>query len=170
MISGPAPGVDQLDLQLLDALQRNGRSTFAELGEVVGLKAASVHERVNRHEARGFIRGYTARLDGRQLGLNLTAFVSCYTSAKTDYEEFNEAVSALPEVCEVHSVAGEESFILKVMTKSTGELDEFLSRLKKIAGIERTKTMIVLSTPFERGGITLREDGVPQARRLRSVR
>jgi Lrp/AsnC ligand binding domain len=57
-----------------------------------------------------------------------------------------------------------------VMTKSTGELDEFLSRLKKIAGIERTKTMIVLSTPFERGGITLREDGVPQARRLRSVR
>jgi Lrp/AsnC family transcriptional regulator, leucine-responsive regulatory protein len=170
VISGTAPGVDQLDLQLLDALQRNGRSTFAELGEIVGLKAASVHERVKRLEARGFIRGYTARLDGRRLGLHLTAFVSCYTSAKTDYDEFNEAVASLPEVCEVHSVAGEESFIIKVMTKSTGELDDFLSRLKKIAGIERTKTMIVLSTPFERGGITLREDGVPQARRLRSVR
>jgi len=170
VINGTGPGVDQLDLQLLDALQRNGRSTFAELGEVVGLKAASVHERVKRLEARGYVRGYTARLDGRLLGLNLTAFVSCYTSAKTDYEEFNEAVAALPEVCEVHSVAGEESFIIKVVTKSTGELDEFLSRLKKIAGIERTKTMIVLSTPFERGGITLREDGVPQARRLRSVR
>jgi len=68
-----------------------------------------------------------------------------------NYDEFNEAVAALPEVCEVHSVAGEESFILKVMTKSTGELDEFLSRLKKIEGIERTKTLIVLSTPFERG-------------------
>ena len=170
MINGSGPGVDQLDLQLLDALQRNGRSTFAELGELVGLKAASVHERVKRLEARGYVRGYMARLDGRMLGLSLTAFVSCYTSAKTDYDEFNAAVSALPEVCEVHSVAGEESFIIKAMTRSTAELDEFLSRLKKIAGIERTKTTIVLSTPFERGGITLREDGVPQARRLRSVR
>lgn len=170
MINGSGPGVDQLDLQLLDALQRNGRSTFAELGEIVGLKAASVHERVKRLEARGFVRGYMARLDGRLLGLNLTAFVSCYTSAKTDYDNFNEAVSSLPEVCEVHSVAGEESFILKVMTRSTVELDDFLSRLKKIAGIERTKTTIVLSTPFERGGITLKEDGVPAARRLRSVR
>ena len=170
MINGQTPGVDQLDLQLLDALQRNGRSTFAELGELVGLKAASVHERVKRLEARGFVRGYTARLDGRRLGLLLTAFVSCYTSAETDYDEFNASVMALPEVCEVHSVAGEESFIIKVMTKSTGELDDFLSRLKKIPGIERTKNTIVMSTPFERGGITLREDGVPQARRLRSVR
>jgi Lrp/AsnC family transcriptional regulator, leucine-responsive regulatory protein len=170
MLNGSSPGVDQLDLQLLDALQRNGRSTFAELGEIVGLKAASVHERVKRLEARGFVRGYTARLDGQLLGLNLTAFVSCYTSAKTDYDNFNEAVSSLPEVCEVHSVAGEESFILKVMTRSTVELDDFLSRLKKIAGIERTKTTIVLSTPFERGGITLKDDGVPAARRLRSVR
>lgn len=170
MLNGSGPILDQLDLQLLGALQRNGRSTFAELGEFVGLKAASVHERVKRLEARGFIRGYTARLDGRRLGLGLTAFVSCYTSAQTDYDTFTVAVSSLPEVCEVHSVTGDESFILKVMTKSTVELDDFLSRLKKISGIERTKTMIVLSTPFERGGITLKEDGVPAARRLRSVR
>ncbi len=168
MLNGP--GLDQLDLQLLEALQRNGRSTFAELGEVVGLKAASVHERVKRLEARGFVRGYTARLDSRLLGLELTAFVSCYTSADTDYEEFTEAVSALPEVSEVHSVAGEESFVLKVMTQSTADLDAFLSRLKKVAGILRTKTMIVLSSPFERGGIILKEDGVRAARRLRSVR
>lgn len=164
------PNLDQLDLQLLDALQRNGRSTFAELGEIVGLKAASVHDRVKRLEARGFVRGYTARLDSRLLGLELTAFVSCHTSAETDYEEFTQAAQALPEVCEVHSVAGEESFVLKVMTQSTADLDDFLSRLKKIKGIVRTKTMVVLSTPFERGGITLREDGVPAARRLRSVR
>jgi len=163
-------GLDQLDLQILEGLQRNGRSTFAELGEAVGLKAASVHERVKRLETRGFVQGYTARLNGRMLGLELTAFVSCYTSADTDYETFTQAVRALPEVCEVHSVAGEESFVLKVVTRSTADLDDFLSRLKKVAGILRTKTMIVLSTPFERGGIILREDGVPAARRLRSVR
>lgn len=161
--------MDQLDLQILEALQRNGRATYAELAAIVGLKAASVHDRVKRLESQGILRGYTARLDNRRLGLGLIAFVSCYTSADTDYEEFTRAVSTLPEVLEVHSVAGEESFVLKVITRSTGDLDDFLSRLKKVSGIVRTKTMIVLSTPFERGGITLREDGVP-ARRLRSIR
>lgn len=163
-------GLDQLDLQILEALQRNGRSTFAELGDTVGLKAASVHERVKRLESRGFVQGYSARLNARLLGLELTAFVSCYTSAETDYDSFTEAVTALPEVSEVHSVAGEESFVLKVITRSTADLDDFLSRLKKIPGIVRSKTMIVLSTPFERGGIILNEDGVPASRRLRSVR
>ncbi len=170
MLSTSSASVDQLDLQLMEALQRNGRATFAELGELVGLKAASVHERVKRLEARGFIRGYTARLDGRLLGLQLTAFVSCYTSASTDYDELTSIVAQLPEVCEIYSVTGEETYILRVMTRSTVDLDDFLARLKKIPGVERTKTMIVLSTPFERGGITLREDGVPAARRLRSVR
>jgi len=136
-------------------LQRNGRSTFAELGDAVGLKAASVHERVKRLESRGFVQGYSARLNARLLGLELTAFVSCYTSADTDYDSFTEAVTALPEVSEVHSVAGEESFVLKVMTRSTAHLDELLSRLKSVAGIARTKTTIVLSTPFERGGISV---------------
>lgn len=163
-------GLDQLDLQILEALQRNGRSTFAELGDSVGLKAASVHERVKRLEARGFVQGYSARLNARLLGLELTAFVSCYTSADTDYDTFTEAVRTLPEVSEVHSVAGEESFVLKVVTRSTADLDDFLSRLKKIPGILRSKTTIVLSTPFERGGIILKEDGVPASRRLRSVR
>ena len=162
--------IDALDRQLLDALQRNGRSTFAELGALVGLKAASVHERVKRLEARGFVKGYSARLDSRLLGLELTAFVSCYTSPDTDYDDFTEAARALPEVGEVHSVAGEESFVLKVITRSTADLDDFLSRLKRVPGILRTKTMIVLSTPFERGGIILKQDGVPAARRLRSVR
>jgi Lrp/AsnC family leucine-responsive transcriptional regulator len=61
----------------------------------------------------------------------------------------------MPEILEVHSVAGEESFVLKVMTRSTAHLDELLSRLKSVKGMARTKTTIVLSTPFERGGISV---------------
>jgi Lrp/AsnC family leucine-responsive transcriptional regulator len=62
----------------------------------------------------------------------------------------------MPEVCEVHSVAGEESFVCKVMTRSTQHLDELLSRLKALPGMARTKTTIVLNTPFERDGISVR--------------
>ena len=150
--------LDEPDLRLLDALQRNGRSTFAELGALVGLKAPAVHERVKRLEARGFIRGYAARLDTRRLGFELAAFVSAYTTTDVSYERFHASVASLPEVVEIHSVAGEESFVLKVLTRSTGHLDEFLSRLKAVPGIGRTKTTIVLSTPFEREGIALDTD------------
>jgi Lrp/AsnC family leucine-responsive transcriptional regulator len=147
--------LDELDLQLLDGLQANARATFAELGARVGLKPPAVHERVKRLESRGFIRGYSASLDPKRLGLGLFAFVSAYTTADVEYEAFHAAVAALPEVAEIHSVAGDEAFVLKVLTRSTGHLDDFLTRLKAIRGIARTRTTIVLSTPFERGGIAL---------------
>lgn len=147
--------LDELDVRLLAVLQTNGRSTFLELGAAVGLGASAVHERVKRLEARGFIRGYAARIDARGLGLGLVAFVSAYTTAEVSYDRFTAAVAALPEVVEIHSVAGDESFVVKVLTRSTGHLDDFLTRLKAISGIARTKTTIVLSTPFERGGVAL---------------
>lgn len=147
--------LDELDIQLLDALQRNARSTFAELGILVGLKPPAVHDRVKRLEARGHIRGYAAQLDGKRLGLELVAFVSCYTAPDANYDEFVATLSGMPEVCEVHSVAGEETFMCKVMTRSTQHLDELLSRLKAVRGMARTKTTVVLSTPFERGGIAV---------------
>ena len=147
--------LDELDLQLLDALQRNARSTFAELGSAVGLKPPAVHERVKRLEGRGYVRGYSAQLDTRLLGLELLAFVSCFTTPDCDYASFTQTLSEFSEVSEVHSVAGEEAFILKVMTRSTAHLDDLLSRLKSVRGMARTKTTMVLSTPFERLGVAV---------------
>lgn len=147
--------LDELDLQILDALQRNARSTFTELGSIVGLKAPAVHDRVKRLEARGFIRGYSAKLDAMRLGLQLTAFISCYTSPDCAYDEFTRTLSKMPEVCEVHSVAGEESFVCKVVTRSTQHLDELLARLKATPGMARTRTTIVLGMPFDRGGVAV---------------
>ncbi len=148
--------LDELDLQILDALQRNARSTFTDLGTIVGLRAPAVHDRVKRLEQRGYIRGYSAQLDPKRLGLHLTAFVSCYTSPDCAYDDFTRTLSEMPEICEVHSVAGEESFVCKVVTRSTEHLDELLARLKGTPGMARTRTTIVLSVPFERGGVTVR--------------
>jgi Lrp/AsnC family leucine-responsive transcriptional regulator len=147
--------LDELDLRLLEALQRNARSTFAELGAAVGLKAPAVHDRVKRLESRGYVRGYSAQLDSKLLGLELVAFISCFTAPDCRYDDFTRELSSIPEILEVHSVAGEESFVLKVMTRSTAHMDELLSRLKSVSGMARTKTTIVLSTPFERGGISV---------------
>lgn len=147
--------LDDLDLRLLDALQRNARSTFAELGTLVGLKAPAVHDRVKRLESKGYVRAYSAQLDSKLLGLELVAFVSCYTSPDCRYIEFTSTLAQMSEVLEVHSVAGEETYVLKVMTRSTAHLDELLGKLKAVPGMARTKTTIVLSTPFERRGISV---------------
>jgi Lrp/AsnC family leucine-responsive transcriptional regulator len=147
--------LDELDLQLLDALQRNARSTFADLGSLVGLKAPAVHDRVKRLEQRGYIRSYSAQLDAKRLGVHLTAFVSLYTTPDCRYEDFTRTLGGMPEVTEVHSVAGEETFLCKVVTRSTKHLDDLLARLKAMPGMARTKTTIVLTTPFDRGGITV---------------
>jgi Lrp/AsnC family transcriptional regulator, leucine-responsive regulatory protein len=147
--------LDQLDLQILEALQRNARSTFADLGALVGLKAPAVHERVKRLETRGYVRGYAAQVDGRRLGYELTAFVSVITASERTYDDFTAQIALLPEVLEMHSVAGDETFILKVTTRSTVHLDDLLSRIKRITGIARTRTTIVLSTPFERPGVVV---------------
>ena len=148
--------LDELDLRILDALQRNARSTFTDLGQLVGLKAPAVHDRVKRLEQRGYIRSYSAQLDAKRLGLHLIAFVSCYTSPDCAYDDFTRRLSEMPEICEVHSVAGEETFLCKVVTRSTQHLDDLLARLKATPGMARTRTTIVLSVPFDRGGVTVR--------------
>ncbi|HEY6236440.1 MAG TPA: Lrp/AsnC family transcriptional regulator [Candidatus Elarobacter sp.] len=147
------PELDRVDLRLLEALQRNARSTYAELGALVNLKPPAVHDRVKRLETRGFVRRYSAQLDAHRVGYELTAFVSAFCAPDLDYDAFTAAVEAFHEVIEIHSVAGDESYVLKVVTRSTAHLDDFLTRIKRVPGVARTRTTIVLSTPFERGGL-----------------
>ena len=147
------PELDRIDLRLLEALQRNARSTYAELGALVNLKPPAVHDRVKRLETRGFVRRYAAQLDAHRVGYGLTAFVSAYCAPDLDYDAFTAAVRAFPEILEIHSVAGDETYLLKVITRSTAHLDDFLTKIKRVPGVARTRTTIVLSTPFERGGL-----------------
>jgi Lrp/AsnC family leucine-responsive transcriptional regulator len=147
------PELDRIDLRLLAALQRNARSTYAELGALVNLKPPAVHDRVKRLESRGFVLRYAAQLDAHRVGYELTAFVGAYCAPDLDYDAFTQAVQAFPEIIEIHSVAGDETYVLKVVTRSTSHLDEFLTKLKRVPGVARTRTTIVLSTPFERGGL-----------------
>ena len=145
--------LDRTDLRLLEALQRNARSTYAELGAQVGLKPPAVHDRVKRLESRGYVKGYAAQLDARRVGYELTAFVSAFCTPDLDYDAFTAAAQTFPEILEIHSVAGDETYLLKVVTRSTAHLDDFLTRIKRIRGVARTRTTIVLGTPFERGGL-----------------
>jgi Lrp/AsnC family leucine-responsive transcriptional regulator len=139
--------MDDKDRAILDILQRDDRTGYAEIGATVKLAASSVFERVKRMERDGVIRTYGARLDARRLGRNVTAFVSVATRAAS--ADIVGRVSHFPEVEECYSIAGADSLMLKVRTGTTQELENLLERIRSTHGVERTRTTVVLDTYFE---------------------
>lgn len=143
--AGP-PAVD-VDRTLLSALARDGRASYTELAEKVGLSVSAVHQRVRRLEQRGLITGYRASLDPRLLGLPLTAFVSI-TPIGAQTEDPPALLAHLTAIEECHAVAGQESYILKVRVASPDALELLLREIRATANVS-TRTTVVLSTLYE---------------------
>lgn len=144
----PASPLSEIDRAIVRELAADGRCSFTDLAERVGLSVSAVHQRVRRLEQRRVLRGYAARLDGEQVGLPLTAFVSLTPidpAAPDDYPHRLESLAAI-ESC--YSVAGDESYIVKVRVASPAALEELLRQIRE-AGNVSTRTTVVLSTPFE---------------------
>jgi Lrp/AsnC family leucine-responsive transcriptional regulator len=142
--------LDDTDLAIVRALQANARATYTEIGKAVGLSAASVHERVHRLETRGVIRGYHAEVDPELLGLGVLSLVSVLPSDSMDAAATEAALALLPEVETAYSVAGEDSQLLVVRSRSIAELCGVLQRLQAVDGVARTRTAVVLGTPVRR--------------------
>jgi Lrp/AsnC family leucine-responsive transcriptional regulator len=140
--------LDERDLAIVAALQEDARATFAEIGARAGLAASSVHDRVRRLEQAGVIRGYHAEVDPQGIGLFVTALVSVTPLDPKQPDDLPERVLEFPEVLDCHSVAGAENYVLKVRTRTTPDLEDFLRRLREKAEVQ-TRTTVVLSTPFE---------------------
>jgi Lrp/AsnC family leucine-responsive transcriptional regulator len=140
--------LDAQDRIIVQALQEDARGTFADIGRRAGLSTSSVHERVKKLEQAGVIRGYRAIVDPEALGLYVTALVSVTPLDPTQPDDVPDRVRELAEVEACHSVAGQESYVLKVRIRTTGDLEDFLQRLREKAQVQ-TRTTIVLSTPFE---------------------
>ena len=142
---GPAPDVDRT---LLSALARDGRASFTDLAELVGLSVSAVHQRVRRLEQRGLITGYGAHLDAAALGLPLTAFISITPIDVGQPDDAPARLAHLPAIEACHSVAGVESYILKVRVPSPDGLEALLQEIRAAANVT-TRTTVVLSTAYE---------------------
>ena len=144
---GPGAPAD-VDRALLAALARDGRASFTELAEKVGLSVSAVHQRVRRLEQRGLVTGYRATLDPRQLGLPMTAFVSITPIDVAQPDDAPARLAHLSAIEECHSVAGVESYILKVRVASPDGLEHLLQEIRAAANVT-TRTTVVLSTFYE---------------------
>jgi Lrp/AsnC family leucine-responsive transcriptional regulator len=155
--------LDEIDLGILSILQENCRVSLAKIGEQVGLSPPSVIERVKKLEDGGVIRGYHAILDARRLGMDITAFIGVSVSHPRLIDRFENEVQAIEDVLECHHVTGGYTLLLKVKTANTSSLETLISRLRSIDGVEKTETMVVLSTNTERSQLKLPQIPTPTA-------
>ncbi|HEY0080592.1 MAG TPA: Lrp/AsnC family transcriptional regulator [Pyrinomonadaceae bacterium] len=146
--------MDEKDERILEILQADGRITNVELARMVELTPSATLERVRKLEERGLIKGYMALLDAKALGLPLVAFIFLRVDGIENVfgaaDETGERLAALPSVQEVHHLAGEDCFIVKVRARDTDDLYRVLKQeFGSIKSIRSTRTTIVLNTVKE---------------------
>ncbi len=150
---GSSSAVESTDRQILELLATDGRMSYTDLGKATGLSTSAVHQRVKRLEQRGLILGYGATVNHAEIGLPLTAFISIRPIDPSAPDDCPDRLHHLPEIESCWSVAGEESYVLKVRTHSPSELEELLARVRSAANVS-TRTTIVLSTYYENRPVT----------------
>ncbi len=140
--------LEDTDRSIVLALTEDGRLSYTDLAERVGLSVSAVHQRVRRLEQRGVIRGYRTELDPDALDLPLTAFVSIKPIDPSAPDDAPARLAHLKAIEACHSVAGEESYILKVRVGDPAGLEALLQEIRAAANVS-TRTTVVLSTPYE---------------------
>ena len=143
-------GIDRLDQKILELLQANAREAQVDIARRVGLAPSAVLERMRKLEARGVIRGYGALVDPRAVGVPMLAFVAVRSDETGAEDRVAHALAEIPEVLEVHHVAGEDCYLIKVRARDAEQLGVLLrTRFGRIPGVRSTRTTIVLETVKE---------------------
>ena len=151
--------LDRIDSQLLALLQDNGRISQHDLAKAVGLSAPAVAERLRKLEDRGIIKQFTALLDAKRLGWDITAFIFVGISGSRYFSEFRERIEEMPQVIECHSITGQGSHLIKIRAENTNALEALLAEIQAWHGVQWTTTSIVLSTMKESSSTPLPHGG-----------
>jgi len=141
--------LDEIDLKILEVLQKNGRARRNDLAETVGLSLPSVSERLRKLEETGFITGYSAKVDPKKLGKDVTAFIRITVDSSRHFSSLIDHANATDEILECHAITGEGTHLLKVRTENTSTLEKLLSKIQAWPGVVGTLTSVVLSTSKE---------------------
>jgi Lrp/AsnC family leucine-responsive transcriptional regulator len=151
--------MDAVDRQLRGALRANARAGWAELGRQIGLSGPSVQERVRRLEERAVITGYRAVVSPAAVGLGVSALVGLIQGDDVESEDVAAQLRDVSEVEDCWYVAGEENFVVKVRAADVAALELVVAKLRRLPGVSRTRTTVVLSTRWEGRDVPLPEDG-----------
>jgi Lrp/AsnC family leucine-responsive transcriptional regulator len=140
--------VEEIDRAIVKALTLDGRLSYTDLAERVGLSVSAAHQRVRRLEQRGVLKGYSARVDFAALELPLTAFVAIRPLDPSQADDAPDRLANLPEIEACYSVAGEDHYLLLVRVRGPQDLERLLQDIRSAANVS-TRTTVVLSTAYE---------------------
>ena len=138
--------IDNIDAQILELLQKDGRIKRSEIAEKVGLSLPSISDRMRKLEERGVITGYHAVVDPKRLHIDISAFIRVTVDRSSHFTDFVARATELDDVQEVHSITGDGSHILRVCTRNTSSLERLLSLIQAWPGVHGTSTSIVLTS------------------------
>lgn len=138
--------LDELDRRIIETLSNDARISIKELASVIGLSSPSTSERVKRLEERGVIRAFTVDVADEALGYTLQAIVRV-RPLPGKLHVVEQLLVEIPEVVECDKVTGDDCYIVRLLVRSIGQLDEILDRI--VAKAE-TSTSIVKSQPVKR--------------------
>jgi len=140
--------LDDIDVSILEQMQKNGRISNADLARHINLSPPATHARLKRLELAGYINDYVTLLNRGRLGYDMLCFVniSLQMHQPEEVERFRKAIEAVPEVLECFHVTGEFDYLLKVVIRNQKDLERFLvKRLTPIPGVARIYTSLVVN-------------------------
>jgi len=157
--------IDDIDLSILKILQADARRSNADIAREVGMAPSAILDRLRKLEARGILRGFEARVDPGVLNLGLVAFVFVRSSERLGEAKTGEKLAKIPEVQEVHHIAGEDCYLVKVRVEDTAALSKLLrGKFGAIGSVASTRTTIVLDTVKETALLPLPSRRSPKSR------
>jgi Lrp/AsnC family leucine-responsive transcriptional regulator len=160
--------IDEIDRKILSIIQEDATTPNAEIARQVGMAPSAIFERIRKLEAESIIQGYETRLNPREFGLGLVAFIFVRADDRVGAGKTGKTLSSLPQVQEVHHIAGEDCYLVKVRAQDTEDLWKLIrDQFGAIETISSTRTTIVLETLKETAQIPLeaKDRDRPKAKR-----
>ncbi len=138
--------LDETDIQILKALQNDGRESASHIAERVNVSVPTVTERIRKLQESGIILGFQTVIDPSSIGLDVAAIITIISGSSQYYREVTIAAEETPEVVQCFSTTGNGSHMLFVITKNSNTLEELLRKIQSWPGVVRTETQIILSS------------------------
>lgn len=151
--------IDKLDLKIIQEMMDNAETPYAELGKKLFVSGGTIHVRIKKLEELGIVKGKKLKVDIKQLGYDITAFIGIYLEKSSLYDVVAKELEKIPEIIRVNYTTGNYSLLIEIVCRDISELRNVLQDgLQKIKGIERTETLISLSESFNRSVSVAKEE------------
>ena len=138
--------LDQVDRDILNILQAEGRSSASYIAEKIGMSIPAVTDRIKKLQESGVIRGFTTLLDHRKVGLDVSAFITVISESSSHYSDVVRQANQTPEIVQCFTTTGNGSHVLLAITENSTSLEKLLRIIQSWPGVMRTETQMVLSS------------------------